>query len=238
MFEFLDVPVSGALFLVGRFAGLIDPVTAPVSVALTIVLFTAAIRLLLLPFSRAAVRGEKARAKLMPELKKLQEKHKNDPEKLRAAAADLQRESGTSFFAGCLPSLAQIPFFMVMYRLFAFPTVNGQPNPLLDDTLFGTPLGAHFTSAAGPVFFGLFALLAVVAWFSSRWQAKLMAANSDTGNPVPGGALLRLLPFGTLLVAAFVPLAAGLYLLTTTTWTLVERAVLRREPGVRTPVAG
>ncbi|MFI6027849.1 YidC/Oxa1 family membrane protein insertase [Amycolatopsis magusensis] len=233
MFEFLDVPVSGALLLVDRFAGFIDPVTAPISVALTIVLFTAVIRLLLLPLSMAAVRGEKARAKLMPELKQLQDKHKNNPEKLRAAVADLQRESGTSFFAGCLPSLAQIPFFMVMYRLFAFPTVNGQPNPLLDDTLFGTPLGAHFTGAAGPVFFGLFALLAVVAWCSSRRQARLMA-----DNPASGGALLRLLPFGTLPVAAFVPLAAGLYLLTTTTWTLVERALLRREPGVRHPVAG
>ncbi|AXB47005.1 YidC/Oxa1 family membrane protein insertase [Amycolatopsis albispora] len=235
MFEFLDVPVSGALFLVDRFAGFIDPVTAPVSVALTIVLFTAAIRLALLPFSVAAVRGERARAKLLPELKKLQEKHRNNPEKLREAAADLQRESGTSFFAGCLPSLAQLPFFMVMYRLFAFPSVGGQPNPLLDHTLFGTPLGAHFTSAAGPVFLGLFALLAVVAWISSRRQSALLA---ESPTPPPGGGLLKLLPFGTLLVAAFVPLAAGLYLLTTTTWTLVERALLRREPGIRTPAAG
>jgi YidC/Oxa1 family membrane protein insertase len=36
------------------------------------------------------------------------------------------------------------------------------------------------------------------------------------------------LPFGTVVFAAFVPLAAGLYLLTSGTWTAVERAVLRR----------
>ncbi|MFC4052146.1 hypothetical protein ACFOY4_20880 [Actinomadura syzygii] len=35
-------------------------------------------------------------------------------------------------------------------------------------------------------------------------------------------------PFGTIVVAAVVPLAAGLYLLTSGAWTAAERAVLRR----------
>ncbi len=38
----------------------------------------------------------------------------------------------------------------------------------------------------------------------------------------------RLLPYSTLLVAALLPLAAGIYLLTSSCWTLAERAVLRR----------
>jgi YidC/Oxa1 family membrane protein insertase len=42
------------------------------------------------------------------------------------------------------------------------------------------------------------------------------------------GSLTRLLPYSTLLVAAVMPLAAGLYLLTTTTWTVLERTALRR----------
>jgi YidC/Oxa1 family membrane protein insertase len=37
-----------------------------------------------------------------------------------------------------------------------------------------------------------------------------------------------LLPYTTLVIAAFVPLAAGLYLLTTSTWTVAERTLLRR----------
>jgi YidC/Oxa1 family membrane protein insertase len=36
------------------------------------------------------------------------------------------------------------------------------------------------------------------------------------------------MPFGTVLMAAAAPLAAGLYLLTTTAWTLTERTILRR----------
>jgi YidC/Oxa1 family membrane protein insertase len=113
---------------------------------------------------------------------------------------------------------------MVMYRLFSSTSVDGQPNSLLGGSLFGTPLGDHFH---GPVFLGIAALLVVVAWFSSRWQAKMMERSGDP--EVPGGKLMRLLPYGTVFATAFVPLAAGIYLLTTTTWSVVERAVLRRE---------
>lgn len=41
------------------------------------------------------------------------------------------------------------------------------------------------------------------------------------------GGVLPLLSFGTLITAAVVPLAAGLYLLTTTAWTVAERVWLQ-----------
>jgi YidC/Oxa1 family membrane protein insertase len=41
-------------------------------------------------------------------------------------------------------------------------------------------------------------------------------------------ALTRMLPYATVAVAAFVPLAAALYLVTSTAWTLAERALLQR----------
>jgi YidC/Oxa1 family membrane protein insertase len=44
-------------------------------------------------------------------------------------------------------------------------------------------------------------------------------------------ALARVLPFTTVFIAAFVPLAAGLYLLTSTSWTVAERVVLRGRAG-------
>jgi len=57
-----------------------------------------------------------------------------------------------------------------------------------------------------------------------------------TGATATGGAqaaLARLLPFATVAIAAFVPLAAGLYLATSTAWTLAERAVLGRSLALR-----
>jgi YidC/Oxa1 family membrane protein insertase len=216
MFGFLDVPVAGAYHL-------IHALTGPLSTALAIVLFTLGVRLLLHPLARSAARGERARAALMPEIQALRAKHGRDRDRLAAEMTKLQQESGASLFTGCLPMLLQLPFFMVMYRLFTTPTVGGEPNSLLGATLFGTPLGAHGL-AGSPLVFVVAAGLAVVAWFSVRWQDR----HRDTTAQVPGGRLLRLLPYGTVLATLVVPQAAGIYLLTTTAWTAVERALLRR----------
>lgn len=75
----------------------------------------------------------------------------------------------------------------------------------------------------GLVFLALFALLAAVAWWTSR--------RTDEGRTPPAGTVgkvMCLLPFGTIAVTAYVPLAAGLYLLTSTAWAAAERALLWR----------
>ena len=143
-------------------------------------------------------------------------------------------------FAGCLPAVLQIPFFSVVYRLFLSRTVGGRSNTLLSHNLLSAPLGSHWLGGPGPfsaqgaVFVILFVLLGVVALFSLR----AAQANAQSGGAARAGgaarseklvaALGRFMPFGTVLMAAVVPLAAGLYLLTTTAWTVTERTVLRR----------
>lgn len=210
--SWFDLPISGAYHLV-HFMSL------PAGVPVAIVLFTVLVRLLLHPLSRAAVRGEKARSTLMPRITELRTRYPHDPERFRQEFAKLQSENG-SLFAGCLPLLAQLPFFWVLYRLFSASVIAGHPNVLLAGTLFGAPLGAYWPLVtATPVFVGLAVLLGVVAWLQVR---------RTTGAPNGASILPRLLPFGTIATAAFVPLAAGLYLLTTTTWTVVERMILLR----------
>ncbi|ONI69170.1 preprotein translocase YidC [Kribbella sp. ALI-6-A] len=222
---FLDAPVSGAYHLVSWIAGLLEPVGGPYAAALAIVVCTIAVRLVLLPLSLAAVRGEKSRAVLMPRIQEITKKHAKDPERAQREIAELQAESGATLFAGCLPMFAQLPFFWVLYTLFSRAVVGGEPNQLLAGTLFGAPIGVHWPIVAStPAYAGLAVLLAVVAYFSARRQLARLDA---TAAPM-GRNLARLLPFGTLVTAAFIPLAAGLYLLTTTTWTVVERAILLR----------
>jgi YidC/Oxa1 family membrane protein insertase len=48
---------------------------------------------------------------------------------------------------------------------------------------------------------------------------------------------MRLLPFGTVVAAAVLPLATGLYLATTTLWTLLERRHLQRRWPQPVPAA-
>jgi YidC/Oxa1 family membrane protein insertase len=153
----------------------------------------------------------------------LQKKHAKDPQRLKKETAALYATEGASPLAGCLPALAQWPFFAVMYQLFISATVAGHQNLLLTHTLLGTPLGQNLLgvglfSSGTLVFAGLLLLLALVAWWSSR---RVSVAG-------PMGNVARLLPFGTVAVAAFVPLAAGVYLLASTAWAATERAVLHR----------
>jgi YidC/Oxa1 family membrane protein insertase len=210
LFGFLDGPVSAVYHVVLGLAGVVNP-------ALVIVLVTIVIRLALHPLARSAARGERARAALAPKVKELQRRYGKDRERLQREMAKLYQESGTSMFAGCLPLLAQIPVFMVLYRLFSAGSIGGMPNALLHRTLFGTPLGVHWLAAPGNLLFlGLFAGLAVVATFSMRMV------------PRESPALFRILPYGSMLGAAVIPLAAGCYLLTTTAWTVAERAFLRQ----------
>ncbi|MFI6766867.1 YidC/Oxa1 family membrane protein insertase [Streptomyces sp. NPDC050355] len=222
-----------------RGAQAIEPFFGTAATAVAIVLFTLAVRAALHPLARAAVRGEKARAALAPQLAELQRKHKRDPERLQKAMADLYAKTGSSPLAGCLPTLLQLPVFFVMYHLFS--TTGGG---LLDHTLLGAPLGGHWSQAladGGPfgphglVYLALFALIAVVAtWNYRRARAAAAAAPTPAAGPAaaPGmaamGKVLPLLSFGTLITVAVLPLAAGLYMVTTTTWTACERALLQR----------
>ncbi|GAA1249847.1 membrane protein insertase YidC [Kitasatospora nipponensis] len=205
--------------------------------AAAIVLFTVCMRLALHPLARAAARGERSRTRLAPQVAELQRTHKGRPEQLQSALAELYRQEQASPFAGCLPMLVQIPFFSVMYRLFTLPTLHGAPNDLLGHRLFGVPLGTHLGAAHGPaqlaVFGALYAALAAVGYLAFR-RARQAAAAAPQQQP--GAAFAPYLAFGTVLFAALVPLAAALYLLTTSAWTAAERAWLHRDaPAVPGP---
>ncbi|MET7746971.1 membrane protein insertase YidC [Micromonospora sp. NPDC005367] len=245
----LHAVVGVAGTALAHLTALLEPIAGGVATAAAIVLFTVAVRLLLSPLTVAQVRGERRRAALAPQVRELQRRYANDPTRLQSELFALYRSAGANPVAGCLPMLLQAPFLLVTYRLFS--TTEGGTG-LLDERLAGVPLGHHFgdglVGAAGPLFALLLTALAVLAWLASR-RMRRAAAGPGAGTPVaagggsardgdgaaaglPGaallGRLLPLLPYTTVLVAPVLPLAALLYLVTTTAWTALEQAVLRR----------
>jgi len=247
MSSFLGVPVDAAYHLVSGLTGILTPVLGGLAAVAAIVVFTIAVRLLLMPLSLRALRGQAAQARLAPQLVALRQRHGKQPERLQREMAALYKREGTSMFAGFGPLLLQWPFLSVMYLLFRSPTVGGTANTLLTHDLFGVPLGAHWLSGAGlasaqgVVFVGLFALLAGLCWLSAR-LGRLMTAQATGVSPAPGataaagtsgrpGLLVRALPYLTVVIAAFAPLAAGIYLLTTLAWSLAERMLYSRPKG-------
>ncbi|MET8566582.1 YidC/Oxa1 family membrane protein insertase [Streptomyces sp. NPDC004783] len=230
--------------LVEHLADLLQPLFGASAAAAAIVLFTALVRLLVHPLSRAAARGQKARAELQPRIAELRRKHAKNPERLQRAVRELHSEEKVSPLSGCLPSLCQMPAFFLLYHLFSSGTIGGEANSLLSHRLFDAPLGGRWADAladggllggAGLVYAGLFALVACVAAFGYRLTRRTMADRpllpaGDGDQQVPGmGALTKVMPFMsffTLVTVAVVPLAAALYIVTSTTWSAVERAAL------------
>lgn len=227
----LDAAHAGLLAL----TALLEPLAGSAAAALAIVLVTLAVRAALIPLGVLQVRAEVTRRRLAPKLAELQRRWKKNPEKLQAATLDLYRSEGVSPFAGILPALAQVPIVSVLYGVAVSAQLNGHPNELLTETLFGAPLGLSLPAlVAAPglellVPLALLLIMAVVAWFTRRQTLRLAAAAPTTEGPLAGmTGMLSWLSFTTVLIAAFVPLAAALYLTVSTTWTFVERTVLRR----------
>jgi YidC/Oxa1 family membrane protein insertase len=238
MSALFGLPIEAAYHVVSALAGLLAPLPAGLAATVAIVVFTILVRLLVLPLGYYAFRGQRAQARLAPKIQELYKRHSGQPERLQREMSALYAEEGTGMFTGCLPALLQVPFFMVVYRLFLSGTVGGSPNGLLQQRLLGASLGSHWLTGAGPwssqglVFATLFALIALAAWLSARaarrWATGKAVATGAARTSGVTGLLLRALPFATVAIAAVVPLAAGLYLATTTAWAAAERAVFNR----------
>jgi YidC/Oxa1 family membrane protein insertase len=213
--------------LVGQLADLLHPLFGTTAVAAAIVLFTALVRLLVHPLSRAAARGQRARAQLQPRVAELRKRYAKQPEKLQKAVLELHAEEKVSPLSGLLPSLLQLPAFFLLYRLF-----SGGGDDLLSHRLFAAPLDGHWSDAlagggafgpAGLVYVGLFLAVAAVATFNYV-RARRTTVDSGTGAV---GRVLPFLSFFTLFTVAVVPLAAALYVVTSAAWSAVERVVLQ-----------
>jgi YidC/Oxa1 family membrane protein insertase len=238
MLGFLNAPLGAAYYLLFTLAHVLTPLAAGLATAAAIVIFTAAVRLLLSPLSFAALRGQAGLTVLQSRAAELRTRYAHQPDRLQRELAALYQAQGGTLLAGCLPLLVQLPFFSVLYRLFLSRTVAGRPNALLARNLLGAPLGSHWLAGAGLlsahalVFLGLFALLAGACFAVARISQSTSRTRPAPGSAEPGtrlaGLLGRVLPYSTVIIAAFVPLAAGLYLLTTTSWTAAERAAWRR----------
>ncbi|WP_240135602.1 YidC/Oxa1 family membrane protein insertase [Streptomyces sp. MUM 178J] len=215
--------------LVEQLAALLRPLFHTSATAAAIVVFTVLVRLAIHPLSRAAARGQRARARLAPQVAALRTKYRNDPERLQRAVLELHGRENVSPLAGCLPSLLQLPAFLLMYHLFAGGGVGG--------TLLAAPLAGNWLSAigqggvfgpAGLVYVALFLIVAAVATFMYVRGKRQFAASGATPEGVPAGVtrVLPLLSFGTLVTVAVVPLAAALYVTVSAAWTAAERALL------------
>ncbi|MFD9337686.1 YidC/Oxa1 family membrane protein insertase [Streptomyces sp. NPDC060028] len=220
--------------LVAELGRLLEPALAGSATAAAIVLFTVLVRLALHPLSRAAFRGATPAAGCLPVLLQL------------PVFFVMYRAFSSDRIGGAANEL-------LGHRLFAAPLGARWTQALGEGGLFGAQglvfLGlfaaiavvAAWSAVRGRRAAALTAAAAATAAAKGAGAGKgARAGKARAGaGSVPAvtaeqqelvrklGGVLPLLSFGTLITAAVVPLAAGLYLVTTTAWSVAERAWLQ-----------
>ncbi len=88
---------------------------------LAIILFTAIIKLIMLPLSIKQQRSMKKNVELQEKMKIIQFKYKNDPEKLNKETIDLYKQEKLSPFSGCFSAIIQFVLLISIFYMVRFP---------------------------------------------------------------------------------------------------------------------
>jgi YidC/Oxa1 family membrane protein insertase len=91
--------------------------TVGFSWGLSIIFLTFVIRLLILPLTFKQVRSMQALQRLQPELKKLQERYKDDRQRMNQEMMKFYQEHKVNPLSSCLPVLLQLPFFLALFYM-------------------------------------------------------------------------------------------------------------------------
>ena len=123
------------------------------NVGLAILAMTVIIRGAMFPLANKSFRSMAGMKKIAPQLKELQEKYKDNREKLQMEIFELYKKEDVNPFSGCWPLLIQIPIFFALYK-----------SILLSVELRHAPFWGwiHDLSAADPT--NIFNLFGLIPW--------------------------------------------------------------------------
>lgn len=108
---FYEPLYNGLIFLVSVLPG------ADLGVA--VILLTLLVKFILFPISHKSSKAQVSMKAIEPEVKALQEKHKNNKEELAKKTMELYREKGVNPFSGCVSILIQFPIIIALYWVFS-----------------------------------------------------------------------------------------------------------------------
>jgi YidC/Oxa1 family membrane protein insertase len=106
-FAFVARPLLELMILLTRFTG---------NYGWSILILTFGVRLIFYPVNKRQAVAMKAMQRIQPEIKRLQEKYKDDRERLNRELMDAYRRHKVNPLAGCLPMLVQLPVFLGLYN--------------------------------------------------------------------------------------------------------------------------
>jgi len=209
----------------------------------SIIMLTIIVRACLLPLTFKQFHSMQRLAHLQPEMKKLQERFKNDKERMNQEMMKFYRENKVNPFASCLPMVAQFPVFIALYYMLRTdlrrdicPDING-----VGTANFDKPIPCGHTSESSFLFIndltdkatGSTLIILIVLYVGSQlFSTLLMSTTTDKTQRY----IFMALPF--VFVTFVIQFPAGLlvYWITTNVWTIVQQAIIRKRLGPLRPV--
>ncbi|MGW1054507.1 membrane protein insertase YidC [Streptomyces sp. NPDC001118] len=253
LFSFITTPVSWVIVQFHTVYGAIFGPNTGWAWGLSIVSLVILIRICLIPLFVKQIKSTRAMQTLQPEMKKIQERYKNDKQRQSEEMMKLYKETGTNPLSSCLPILAQSPFFFALYHVLN-AIATGKTIGVLNESLlasarkahiFGAPLAAKFTDSSDKVATLGAALtdvrvvtaIMIVLMSASQFytQRQLMTKNVDTTVKTPfmqqQKMLMYVFPVMFAVFGINFPVGVLVYWLTTNVWTMGQQMyVIRNNP--------
>ncbi|MCL5959635.1 MAG: YidC/Oxa1 family membrane protein insertase [Chloroflexi bacterium] len=196
-------PLADALALLTGYIG---------NYGLAIILFTIAVKLVMLPLTIQQLRSSKAMMVIQPKLRELQKKYGKDREKLMQEQMALYKEHKVNPAAGCLPLLIQMPVWFGLYQ--ALMLLNSREGFAVGGFLW-IPSLAHQEGAP----YILAILTAATQWVVQR----MMAPKTDDPQQKTMNQMTQFMPLMFLVFAFQVPAGLVLYWVTSNLFTFVQQ---------------
>jgi YidC/Oxa1 family membrane protein insertase len=171
---------------------------------IAIILLTLIVRIIFWPLTHKGTESMKRMQALQPQLKTLQEKYKDKPQKLQQETMAMYRENKVNPLGGCLPMLVQIPVFFAL-----FSVLRSAVELRYASFLWVADLSAPENLFQGMVpFIGAINILPLLMTVTQIWQTKLTPA---VGDPMQQKMMMWMMPIMMLIFLYSMPSALVLY---------------------------
>lgn len=231
---------------------------------LAILMLTVLVRLCLFPLSRKQVASSMRMQQLQPEIAKLKEKYKDNPQEMSMAQMALFKKYKVNPLSGCLPILIQMPIFIGLYRalsldvnLYGAPLFSksvrwcsnlAAPDMALDWSHFWNWVGWPSFNMGGKGFLSMFCLgpylniLPIITICLFLLQQKLLVPPviGDDEQARQQRATRRMMNFMMIFMGVMffkVPSGLCVYFIVSSLWGLLERKMLPKRDLKLVPVA-
>ncbi len=185
---------------------------------LAIIIFTLVIKFALYPLTAKQTRSMKEMQEIQPEMKKIQEKYKDDKEQQQEEMMKLYKEHGVNPAAGCLPMILQLAILIPLYRtIFALGEKMAAESFLWIGTLTSGSLAEPDVAIV---------LLNAVVMFGQTYMTQQLSGGGDKSNK-----MMYMMPLFIIFIGFRLPSGVLLYWFTSTLFTVAQQYILSKEPS-------